>query len=130
MSSIFTKIIQGEIPGYKIAETDDFLAMLDINPNAEGHTLVIPKKEVDYIFDMEPETLGGMHQFAQTIAKALDKAIECKRVGVIVIGTEVPHAHIHLIPFTSEKQMSFSNPKMKFTSEEFQATVKKIQACL
>lgn len=119
MSTIFTKIIKGEIPSYKIAEDDDYYAFLDINPLKKGHTLVVPKKEVDYIFDLDAETLGGLHKFAQTIAKALDKTIDCKRVAVIVLGLEVPHAHIHLIPMDSENDVRFSNPKLKLSSDEF-----------
>lgn len=119
MASIFTKIVNGEIPSYKIAEDENYFAFLDINPLKKGHTLVIPKKEVDYIFDLDAETLGGLHKFSQKIAKALDKTIPCKRVAVIVLGLEVPHAHVHLIPMDSESEVHFSNPKLKLSQEEF-----------
>lgn len=118
MASIFTKIITGEIPCHKVAETEDYLAFLDIRPNTKGHTLVIPKKEIDYLFDLDDELLAGLMLFAKRVAKAIDKTVDCKRVGVGVIGTEVPHAHIHLIPFKEEKQMNIIGPKMKFTQEE------------
>ncbi len=118
MPSIFTKIINGEIPCYKVAESEHFLAFLDINPVAKGHTLIVPKKEVDYLFDLDDDTLGGLMAFAKKVAKALGKTIECKRVGVMVIGTEVPHAHVHLIPFQRESQMSVTAPKLKFSNEE------------
>ncbi len=127
MSTIFTKIINGEIPSYKIAEDDKFYAFLDINPTAEGHTLVVPKQEVDYIFDLDDDTIAQMNIFAKKTAKALDKALDCKRVGVLVIGTEVPHAHIHLIPFKTESQTCIQSPKLKFTPEEFEATAEKIR---
>lgn len=119
MASIFTKIINGDIPSYKIVEDDNFYAFLDINPLKKGHTLVIPKVEVDYIFDLEGDLLGGLHQFAQKVAKALEKTISCKRIAVVVLGLEVPHAHIHLIPMDKESDVYFSNPKLKFTAEEF-----------
>ncbi|PKP11421.1 MAG: HIT family protein [Bacteroidetes bacterium HGW-Bacteroidetes-4] len=127
MASIFSKIVKGEIPSYKIAEDEHYYAFLDINPLKKGHTLVIPKKEVDYIFDLDPETLSGLHLFAQKIAKAIDKAVSCTRVAVVVLGLEVPHAHIHLIPMDSESDIRFSNPKMKFTPEEFQEIALQIQ---
>ncbi|MCW3805151.1 HIT family protein [Plebeiibacterium marinum] len=127
MPSIFSKIVNGEIPSYKIAEDENYFAFLDINPLQEGHTLVIPKKEVDYIFDIEDDLLAGMMVFARKIAKALDKAIPSKRVGVAVLGLEVPHAHIHLIPLQSEGDINFSNPKLKFTNEEFMAIADKIK---
>lgn len=130
MSTIFTKIVNGEIPSYKIAEDENFYAFLDINPLKKGHTLVIPKKEVDYIFDLDAETLGGLHQFSQKIAKALDKTISCKRVAVVVLGLEVPHAHVHLIPMDSESDVRFSNPKLKFSSEEFIEITEQIKANL
>ncbi|MDH8701718.1 histidine triad (HIT) family protein [Dysgonomonadaceae bacterium PH5-43] len=117
--TIFSKIIAGEIPSYKIAEDENFYAFLDINPVTEGHTLVIPKQEVDYIFDLDNDSLSGMMLFAKKVAKAMEKAIDCKRIGITVIGLEVPHAHIHLIPITNESDMSFSNPRKKFTPEEF-----------
>ncbi|MCW3784828.1 HIT family protein [Plebeiibacterium sediminum] len=127
MPSIFSKIVKGEIPCYKIAEDENYFAFLDINPLQEGHTLVIPKKEVDYIFDIEDEILAGMMVFAKKIASALDKAIPSKRVGVAVLGLEVPHAHIHLIPLQNESDINFSNPKLKFTTEEFTAIADKIK---
>lgn len=130
MASIFTRIIQGEIPCYKIAEDAHYFAFLDINPLALGHTLVIPKKEVDYLFDVDDVTLGGMMVFAKKIARALDKAVPCKRVGVAVLGLEVPHAHIHLVPINGGFDIEFSKPKLKLTPEEFKATVDKIIACL
>jgi len=119
MASIFTKIINGEIPSYKVAEDDNFYAFLDINPLAKGHTLVVPKKEVDYMFDLDDETLGGLHIFAKKIAKAIEKAVPCKRIGTTVIGLEVPHAHLHLIPINGINDMNFEKPKLKFTDEEF-----------
>lgn len=117
MPSIFTKIINQEIPSYKIAETEGFYAFLDINPLAKGHTLCIPKKEVDYIYDLDDETLAGLHLFSKKVALALEACIPCKRVGVLVIGTEVPHAHVHLIPFQREIQMALTSPKMSFDKE-------------
>ena len=126
MSSIFTKIIQGEIPCYKIAEDEKYFAFLDINPLTEGHTLVIPKKEVDNIFDLDDELIAGLNVFAKKIARALNKAMDCKRVGIIVLGTEVPHAHIHLIPFKKETDLCFKNPKLKLSQEEFENIKKKI----
>ncbi|MGQ1787315.1 MULTISPECIES: HIT family protein [unclassified Saccharicrinis] len=127
MSTIFSKIVKGEIPCYKIAEDDKFFAFLDINPLQKGHTLVIPKDEVDYIFDLDDDTLAGLHVFAKKIAKALDKAVECKRVGVVVLGLEVPHAHIHLVPLQGEGDINFSNPKLKFTPEQFNEITQKIK---
>ncbi|MDR1723379.1 MAG: HIT family protein [Tannerella sp.] len=120
MASIFSRIAAGEIPSYKIAEDSEFFAFLDINPVSKGHTLVIPKKETDYIFDIDDATLGRMMVFAKKIAVAVKKAIPCQRVGIAVIGLEVPHAHIHLIPMNKEADMSFQNPKLKLTVEEFQ----------
>lgn len=119
MATIFTKIANGEIPSYKIAENENYYAFLDINPLKKGHTLVIPKQEVDYIFDLNADILGGLHQFSQKIAKAIDKTIVCKRVALVVLGLEVPHAHIHLIPMDSESDVRFSNPKLKFSQKEF-----------
>ena len=127
MSSIFTKIINGEIPSYKIAENDKFFAFLDINPLVKGHTLVVPKKEVDYIFDLEDDLIAELNIFAKKIAKAIDKAIECKRVGVLVIGTEVPHAHIHLIPFNTEDEMNIKRQKLNLSKEEFVEIMEKIK---
>lgn len=118
MASIFTKIINGEIPCHKVAETGDFLAFLDINPTAKGHTLAIPKKEVDYLFDLDDETISGLMIFAKRVAQALEKTIECKRVGVAVIGTEVPHAHVHLVPFQRETQVNIVGPKVTVPQEE------------
>lgn len=130
MSSIFTKIIQGEIPSYKVAEDENYLAFLDIFPLKKGHTLVIPKKEVDYIFDLDTDTLAGLTAFAQKVAKAIDKTVECERVGVAVIGLEVPHAHIHLVPLHSVHDIDFSKPKLQFTPEEFQEIASSIAANL
>lgn len=127
MASIFTKIVNGEIPCYKIAEDKDYFAFLDINPVQKGHVLVIPKQEVDYIFDLEPDTLGGLHMFAQRVAKAIKKAIPCKKVAVVVLGLEVPHAHIHLIPMNSESDVRFTN-KIELSQDEFKEIAKKISA--
>lgn len=121
MSSIFTKIIQGDIPSYKIAEDEKYYAFLDINPLAKGHTLVIPKKETDYIFDVSDEDLAGMMIFAKKVAKAIESVVPCKRVGVAVLGLEVPHAHIHLIPINTVYDIDFKQPKLSFTNEEFTA---------
>jgi histidine triad (HIT) family protein len=129
MSSIFTKIVQGEIPCYKIAEDDKFLAFLDVNPNAKGHTLCIPKQEINKIFDIEDELYLGLMQFSKKIAVALEKAIPCKRVGMAVIGLEVPHAHVHLIPLNEMDEMRFQN-KVSLTKEEFEAIVKAVQSNL
>lgn len=120
MASIFTKIVKGEIPSYKIAENDKFFAFLDINPMAKGHVLVVPKLEIDYLFDLEDQTLGEMIVFGKRVAKAIEKAIPCQRVGMMVVGMEVPHAHIHLIPINKESDMNLSNPKLKLSQEEFQ----------
>lgn len=120
MSSIFTKIISGEIPCLKVAETDDFLAFLDINPNAKGHTLCIPKKEVDQLFDLDKTTYNGLMAFSRTVAIAIKKAIPCKRIGLTVIGLEVPHVHVHLIPLNTMEDAQFIK-KEKLTSEDFQA---------
>ena len=127
MASIFSKIVAGEIPSYKIAENDKFFAFLDINPMAKGHTLVIPKQEVDYKFDLDDTTLSEIHIFAKKVAKAIEKAIPCKRIGVMVLGMEVPHAHIHLIPINKESDMLLSNPKLKLEKQEFEELAKKIQ---
>lgn len=126
MASIFTKIVKGEIPSYKIAEDDKFFAFLDINPMAKGHVLVIPKEETDYLFDLSDETLTGMTIFSKKIAKAIKEAISCQRVGMMVIGMEVPHAHIHLIPINKESDMSLTNPRLKLSQEEFQEIAKNI----
>ncbi|MGB0982490.1 MAG: HIT family protein [Saprospiraceae bacterium] len=118
MATIFTKIIEGEIPAHKIAEDENYLAFLDIAPLQKGHTLVIPKKEVNKIFDLDTATLTGLMAFAQPIAKAIEKTFPCDRVGVAVIGLEVPHAHVHLIPINQMKDMSFEQPKMEISHEE------------
>ena len=125
MASIFSKIVSGEIPCHKVAETDDFLAFLDINPNAIGHTLCIPKKEVDQLFDLDETTYNGLMAFSRTVALAIEKAIPCKRVGMTVIGLEVPHVHVHLIPLNAMEDAQFIK-KEKLTSEEFQAVAKSI----
>ena len=119
MASIFSRIIQGEIPCYKIAEDDRFFAFLDINPVAKGHTLVVPKQETDYIFNIEDEDLGQMMVFAKKVAKAIENAIPCKRIAVAVIGLEVPHAHIHLVPITKEGDLDFKKDHLHLTTEEF-----------
>jgi histidine triad (HIT) family protein len=126
MASIFTKIVNGEIPCYKIAEDENFLAFLDVNPNATGHTLCIPKQEIDKIFDLDDANYLGLMQFSKKIAIALEKAIPCKRIGMSVIGLEVPHAHVHLIPLNEMDEMRFQN-KVRLSKEEFEALVKKIQ---
>lgn len=118
MASIFSRIVAGEIPCYKVAEDERFFAFLDISPVAKGHTLVIPKKEVDYIFDLDDETYAGLMAFARRVARALEKSIDCKRVGVAVMGLEVPHAHIHLIPITTEGDMNFFAGKLSLPTEE------------
>ncbi|SFT69361.1 histidine triad (HIT) family protein [Lishizhenia tianjinensis] len=128
MASIFTKIINNEIPSHKVAENDEFLAFLDIQPLSEGHVLVVPKQEVDYIFDIEDELLGRMMQFAKSVARKMDKAFDCKRVGVSVVGIEVPHAHIHLIPINSVQDMNFSKEKLTYTQDELKAIAEKIKA--
>jgi len=126
MPTIFSRIINGEIPCHKIAENKDYIAFLDINPLAEGHTLVVPKKEIDYIFDLDDELLAGMSVFAKHVARAIGKAVPCKRVGIAVLGLEVPHAHIHLIPINQLHDIDFSKPKLRFTPEEFKITAEKI----
>lgn len=126
MASIFSKIIAGDIPSYKCAENDRFYAFLDINPIVKGHTLVVPKKEIDYIFDMPDEELAAFTVFAKRVAKAIQKAFPCKKVGMAVLGLEVPHAHIHLVPMHSEGDLNFANPKLKLTDEEFKSIAKKI----
>ena len=126
--TIFTKIINGEIPSYKVAENDKFYAFLDINPLVKGHTLVIPKQEVDYIFDLSDEDLAEMQVFAKKVAAAIKSAFPCIKVGQAVIGLEVPHAHIHLITIQKESDMLFSNPKLKLTAEEFKEIAEKINA--
>ena len=126
MPSIFSRIIQGEIPCYKIAENDRFFAFLDINPLSKGHTLVVPKRETDYIFNIDDEELGQMMVFAKHVAQAIEKAIPCKRIAVAVIGLEVPHAHIHLVPISSEGDLDFKKEHLKLTPEEFVEVQKRI----
>lgn len=123
---IFSKIAAGEIPSYKCAESDKFYAFLDINPLVKGHTLVIPRREVDYVFDMEDDELAEYHVFAKKVARAIKNAFPCIKVGMAVLGLEVPHAHIHLVPMNSEKDMLFSNPKLKLSEEEFREIADKI----
>lgn len=130
MPSIFTRIVNGEIPSYKIAEDANYYAFLDINPIAKGHTLIIPKKEVDYLFDLDDESYAGLQLFAKKIAIAIKKAIPCTKVGVAVLGLEVPHAHIHLVPMQSEKDMDFRKEKLKLTEEEFVSIQKNISSYL
>lgn len=129
MPTLFTKIINGEIPAYKIAETDDFLAFLDIRPNAKGHTLCIPKKEVNKIFDLEEETYQELMRFSRKVAKGLEKAISCKRVGMAVVGLEVPHVHVHLIPLNTMSDMDFGK-SLSFSEEEFQQIAEDIRTQL
>jgi len=126
MSTIFTKIINGEIPCYKIAEDDNFFAFLDINPLKAGHTLVVPKKETDYIFDLDDKQLSGLILFSKRISIAIKSAIPCKRIGVAILGLEVPHAHIHLVPMDNMEDVNFKNPKLKFSPEEFKEIAAKI----
>ena len=130
MASIFSRIVAGEIPCYKVAENDRFFAFLDINPLAQGHTLVIPKKEEEYIFNLDDETYQGLMNFAKDVAKAIKNAIPCLRVGVAVIGLEVPHVHIHLIPIQKESDMNFANPKLKFSSDEMNEIAESIRKVL
>ncbi|WP_010177858.1 HIT family protein [Aquimarina agarilytica] len=129
MASIFTKIINGEIPSYKIAEDENFYAFLDINPNAKGHTLCIPKKEVDQLFDLDQETYQGLFEFSHKIAKALKKVVPCKRVGLTVVGLEVPHVHVHLIPLNEMKEITFSH-KVKLPANEMEDLANEITANL
>lgn len=121
MATIFTRIVRGEIPSYKVAEDERFFAFLDINPLTKGHTLVVPKQETDYLFDLDDRTLADMIVFAKRIARKLKEKIECKRVAVVVLGLEVPHAHIHLIPIQDEKNVDFHKEKLKLSPEEFRA---------
>lgn len=125
MSSIFSKIVQGEIPAYKVAESDEFLAFLDIAPITKGHTLVIPKKEVDYIFDLEQDLYLGLHAFAKRVAMAIEKSVTCERIGQTVLGLEVPHAHIHLVPLVNMQFINF-NHRQSMTEEDFKAIATKI----
>ncbi len=128
MPSIFSRIVTGEIPCYKIAEDDQYLAFLDINPLAKGHTLVIPKREEDYLFDLTDEEIAGLMVFAKKVAKAIERAIPCSRIGVAVIGLEVPHAHVHLVPINGIYDIDFSKPKLKLSSEEFVEITENIRA--
>ncbi len=128
MATIFSRIIRGEIPCYKIAEDDSYFAFLDINPLKAGHTLVIPKQETDYIFDLDDEMLAGLILFSKKIAVALKKALPCNRIGIAVIGLEVPHTHIHLVPMDSMEDLNFRNPKLKFSQDEFNAIAEKIRS--
>ncbi|EID76746.1 HIT family protein [Imtechella halotolerans] len=129
MASIFTKIILGEIPCFKIAEDEFFIAFLDVNPNSKGHTLCVPKKEINKLFDLDEETYMGLMVFSRKVAKALEKAVECKRVGVAVVGLEVPHVHVHLIPLNEMKEMTFQH-KVSMTSEEMESLAKRVQLFL
>jgi histidine triad (HIT) family protein len=126
MATIFTKIIRGEIPCYKIAEDKRYFAFLDINPLMAGHTLVVPKSETDYIFDLSDDELSGLILFSKKVAMAIEKSIPCARIGVAVVGLEVPHVHIHLVPMNTMNDLNFKNPKLKFTPEEFSKIAKKI----
>lgn len=126
MASIFTKIIRGDIPSYKIAEDERFIAFLDINPLAKGHTLVVPKVEIDYLFDLDDDMLGDMMKFAKKVALAIDSTMDCKRVGIAVLGLEVPHAHIHLCPINDLYDIEFSKPKLKLSEEEFKHIAERI----
>jgi len=130
MASIFTKIIQGEIPGYKIAEDDRFYAFLDINPLAKGHTLVVPKQETDYLFDLDDDLISGISVFAKKVAKAIDQVIDCEKVGVAVLGLEVPHAHVHLIPINSINDINFARPKLSLSKEQFEEIAESIRKAL
>jgi histidine triad (HIT) family protein len=128
MSSIFSKIVKGEIPSYKIAEDENFYAFLDIHPLAKGHTLVIPKQETDYIFDLDDETIKELFAFAKKVAIAIEKVVECKRIGIAVLGLEVPHAHVHLVPINGIYDIDFSKPKLSFSAEEFERLAENIKA--
>lgn len=127
MASIFTRIINGEIPSFKIAEDEHYYAFLDINPLHEGHTLVVPKLEVDVLFDLDEDTYQGLWMFARKVAAGLEKAVPCNRIGVAVIGLEVPHAHVHLVPINGVHDIDFSRPKMNYSKEEFEAIAEKIR---
>jgi histidine triad (HIT) family protein len=127
MATIFTKIIKGEIPSYKIAESDEYFAFLDIRPLAKGHTLVVPKEEIDYLFDLSDGQLAGIMAFSKKVAKAIEAAVACKRVGVLVVGTEVPHAHIHLVPFQRESQMNITSNPIEVSEEEMKAVAASIR---
>lgn len=126
MASVFTRIINGEIPCYKVAEDDRFIAFLDVRPLQPGHTLVVPKKEVDYIFDLDEKTLADLMLFARRVARAMKEVIDCKRIGVAVLGLEVPHAHVHLVPLQNERDMLFTNPRVPLAAEENERLAKAI----
>ena len=130
MGSLFSRIVAGEIPAYKVAEDDRFLAFLDIFPLAVGHTLVIPKQEVDYIFDLDAQTLADLHVFAQRVARGIEQVVSCKRIGVAVVGLEVPHAHIHLIPLQTVEDINFSRPKLTLGKEHLAETAAHIAAAI
>lgn len=130
MSSIFSKIIKGEIPAYKVAETEEFLAFLDVRPVAKGHVLCIPKDEVDYIFDMSDESYAKLMQFSKIVATGLKQAVPCKKIGITVIGLEVPHAHVHLVPMNELNDMNFSAPRPEFTKEEFESLATEIKSAI
>lgn len=127
MASIFSRIVNGEIPCYRVAETDDYLAFLDVRPQVKGHTLVIPKQEVDYIFDLDEDLYTGLMQFARRVAAAVERAVPCKRIGIAVVGLEVPHTHVHLIPLSSMDDMRFNN-QLQLSAEEMEATAARIRA--
>ena len=126
MASVFTKIVKGELPAYKVAEDERFLAFLDINPLSKGHTLVIPKEEIDYIFDLPEELYRDLWLFARRVARAIEKVVECERIGIAVVGLEVPHAHIHLIPINSVADMNFAKPRVKMSEQEFKSLAEQI----
>lgn len=128
MPSIFTKIIKGEIPCYKIAEDDKYFAFLDINPLRAGHTLVVPKQETDYVFDLDDDNLSGLILFSKRVAKAIKTAYPCNRIGVAILGLDVPHSHIHLVPLDTMDDINFKNPKLKFSQEEFKKIAEKIRS--
>ena len=128
MASIFTKIINGDIPSYKVAEDENYYAFLDINPMAKGHCLVVPKEEVDYIFDLSDKSYQGLMTFSKKVGAAIESVIPCNRIGLMVFGLEVPHAHVHLIPINDAMDMSITKPKLKFTSEEFEQTAQQISS--
>ncbi|MBN2522005.1 MAG: HIT family protein [Bacteroidales bacterium] len=130
MSSIFSKIIKGEIPCYKVAEDEAFFAFLDIHPLARGHTLVVSKKEIDYYFDLEDELFTAMNLFARKVARAIEKSVDCKRIGVVVMGLEVAHAHIHLVPLNDEGDLNFANPKVELSKEEYEEIARTISSNL
>ena len=130
MPSIFSKIVAGDIPCYKIAETPNYFAFLDINPLKRGHTLVIPKREVDYIYDLDDETLSGLMAFSKQVARAIERAVPCERIGIAVIGLEVPHAHIHLVPLDNVHDINFANPKIALTADQMQSIAADIRSNL